>query len=66
MAKENEQSDREMLLVSTKVRNYIKSKNFMTSADSLETLNEKVYKLIDEALARTEANKRSTLKSADL
>lgn len=61
-----ETKEPEMLIVSSKVKAYIKSKGFMTSADSLEQLNVKVYKLIDEALARTEANKRQTLKASDL
>jgi hypothetical protein len=58
--------EKDMLLVSSKVKAYIKSKNFMTSGDALDALNEKVYRLIDEALARTEANKRQTLKPTDL
>lgn len=63
---QKETKEAEMLIVSSKVKAYIKSKGFMTSADSLDQLNVKVYKLIDEALARTEANKRQTLKASDL
>ncbi|MEM7181908.1 MAG: hypothetical protein AAF518_13410 [Spirochaetota bacterium] len=66
MAKAKDKTEKEMLLVSSKVKAYIKSKQFMTSSEALDGLNDKVHKLIDEALARTEANKRSTLKSADL
>ncbi|MCB1159034.1 MAG: hypothetical protein H7A25_18705 [Leptospiraceae bacterium] len=64
MAKEK--TERDALLVASKVKAYIKSKDFMTSAEAIEGLNEKVYKLIDEALERTKANKRSTVKAADL
>jgi len=61
-----EKNERDALLVASKVKAYIKSKEFMTSAEAIEGLNEKVYKLIDEALERTRANKRSTVKSSDL
>ena len=60
------EEEKEMLIVASKVKAYIKSKNFMTAGDALEAINDKVYRLIDEALARTEANKRQTLKPTDV
>jgi histone H3/H4 len=57
---------KEMLVVGSKVKAYIKSKGYMTSSDALEALNEKVHKLLDAATERTKANKRSTVKPQDL
>jgi len=57
---------RESLIVASKVKAYIKSKNMMTSSDSLEALSEKVYGLLDAAAIRTKANRRSTVKAQDL
>lgn len=57
---------KESLIVASKVKAYIKSKGMMTSADSLEALSDKVYCMLDCAIARTKANKRSTVKPQDL
>ena len=56
----------EQLVVGSKVRAYIKSKGGKTSGDVIEALNGKVYCLLNSALARSEANKRTTLRGADL
>ncbi|MFA5553634.1 MAG: hypothetical protein WCZ89_05490 [Phycisphaerae bacterium] len=57
---------REMLVVASKVKGYIKSKKMMTSSDALGALNEKIYALLDAATDRTKANRRSTVKPQDL
>ena len=57
---------KEPLVVASKVKNYIKSKKMMTSSDALDALNEKIYSVLDDAVARTKANKRSTVKPQDL
>ena len=57
---------KEMLIVGSKLKAYIKSKGFMTSSDVLGGLNEKVHALLDDAMDRTKSNKRSTVRSADL
>jgi hypothetical protein len=56
----------EPLVVASKVRAYIKSKGKMTASESLEALNCKVYCILDAAMKRTEANRRSTVKPQDL
>jgi len=56
----------EMLVVSSKVKAYIKEKGLMTSGDALEALNCKIHGLLDAAMERTKANKRSTVKPQDL
>ncbi len=57
---------KEPLVVASKVKNYIKSKKMMTSSDALDALNEKIYSVLDDAVVRTKANKRSTVKPQDL
>ena len=57
---------RESLVVASKVKAYIKSKKMMTSSDALCALSDKVYDMLDDAIARTQANRRSTVKPQDL
>lgn len=57
---------RESLIVASKVKAYIKSKKMMTASDSLEAISEKVYSMLDAAMARTKANRRSTVKPQDV
>lgn len=57
---------KEALIVASKVKAYVKSKKMMTSADALVALSDKVYCLLDAAIVRTKANRRSTLKPQDL
>ena len=59
MAKEN-------LIVASKVKEYIKSKKMMTSGDALEAINDAIYEMLDDAVERTKANKRSTVKPQDI
>lgn len=57
---------RDMLVVGSKVKAYVRGKGFMASGDLLAALNEKVYCTLDSALTRTESNKRSTARPQDL
>ncbi|MHC4426074.1 MAG: hypothetical protein ACYSYV_08265 [Planctomycetota bacterium] len=57
---------KESLVVASKVKAYIKSKKMMTSSDALEAISDKVYGMLDDATARTKANRRSTVKAQDL
>ncbi|MCK4913831.1 MAG: hypothetical protein KAI59_00280 [Planctomycetes bacterium] len=57
---------RESLIVASKVKAYIKSKKMMTASDSLEALSDAVYGILDAAVTRTKANRRSTVKPQDL
>lgn len=56
----------EMLVVASKVRAYLKTKEAMMSGELLDALNKKVYALLDEAVARCKGNKRSTVKPQDI
>ncbi len=59
-------ANRESLVVASKIKAYIKSKKMMTSADALGAISDKVYCMLDAAIARTQANRRSTVKPHDL
>jgi phosphohistidine swiveling domain-containing protein len=56
----------DMMVVTSKVKAYIKEKGCMTSGDAVEALNKKVACMLDSAVERTKANKRSTVKPQDL
>ena len=64
MAKKS--SQKEVLVVSSKVKAYIRGKKMMCSADAIGALSDKVCCILDSAIARTKANKRSTVKPQDL
>ena len=57
---------REVLVVASKIKAYIKSKDMMTSAEALDAVSGEVYALLDDAVARAQANRRSTIKAQDL
>ena len=57
---------KETLVVASKVKAYIKSKKMMTSADAIEAISDKVYCILDCAMVRTKANRRSTVKAQDV
>ncbi|MCZ6602835.1 MAG: hypothetical protein O6952_07510 [Planctomycetota bacterium] len=57
---------RENLIVGSKIKAYIRSKKCMTAGDLVEGLSNEVYNLLDKAVGRTKANKRSTVRPQDL
>jgi len=57
---------KEVLVVASKVKTHIKSKNMMTSSDTIAAVSNKVYALLDDAIARARANRRSTVRPQDL
>jgi len=59
-------ANKDSLIVASKVKAYIKSKKMMTSADALGAISDKVYCMLDAAIARTKANRRTTVKPQDL
>ncbi|MCH8851231.1 MAG: hypothetical protein IID41_01100 [Planctomycetes bacterium] len=64
--KKTPKKTREVLVVASKVKGYIKSKNMNTSADAISELSDKVYCMIDAATVRTKANGRKTVKPQDV
>ena len=57
---------RDCLVVASKVKAHIKSKKMMTSSDAVEAISENVYSILDCAIARAKANRRSTVRAQDL
>lgn len=60
------QEEKEMLIVASKTKAYIKSLGCSVSGDAVEEINKKLYELLDRAVERTRENKRSTLRPHDL
>jgi histone H3/H4 len=56
----------EILVVASKVKEYIKSKKMMSSGDLPAALSEEIKALLDKAIKRCKANKRSTVRPDDL
>jgi histone H3/H4 len=56
----------EVLVVASKVKDYIKTKEMMSSGDLPEALSDKVRELIDAAVSRANENGRKTVKACDL
>ena len=57
---------REVLVVASKVKQYIKNCNMNTSAEAIGQLSDRVYMMLDEAATRTKANGRKTVKAQDI
>lgn len=57
---------KEMLLVVSKVRAYLRSKDARMSSELVGTLNKKIHALLDDAVSRCKTNRRSTVKSQDV
>lgn len=58
--------NREVLVVGSKVKEYVRGKQLMASGDLLPAISERVYEMLDRAAERVEANKRSTMRPQDL
>jgi hypothetical protein len=57
---------KESLVVASKVKAYVRSKKMMTASDAIEAISDRVYCMLDKAIERTKANRRSTVKPQDL
>ena len=53
------------LVVTSKAKEYIKSKGLKTASESIEAWNCKMYALLDQAIARGAGNKRATIRPQD-
>ena len=56
---------KEMLLVSSKTKDALKTSGLNVSSDALEQLNDVVHRLIKEAQGRCSANGRKTVRASD-
>ena len=57
---------KDILVVGSKVKAYVKKKGCMSSGDLLAGLSDQVHALIAAACKRTKSNKRSTVRAPDL
>lgn len=55
-----------MLVVGSKIKAYVKEKGLHSSSDLGEALSKENEALLNKAVARCQANKRSTVRPADL
>jgi len=59
-------SKKNVLVVASKIKAYIRSKGMMCSSDAIQAMSDCVYCCLDKAIERTKANRRSTVKPQDL
>ena len=59
-------SKKEVLVVASKIKAYIRSKGCMCSAEAIGAASDLVYCRLDRAIERAGANRRSTVKAQDL
>lgn len=57
---------REMMLVQSKVKEYVRGSEMMCSGELIEALNEVVGDLLDRAVSRADGNGRKTVKAQDI
>ena len=57
---------RDVLVVASKIKAYVRDQGMNTSSDAISCLSEKVYTILDDATARTSANGRKSLKPQDV
>ncbi len=62
----NAKKTREILVVGTKVKEVVKANKMMAAGDLVPALSEEVYALIEKAIKRCQANKRSIVSPKDL
>jgi len=60
------QQRREPLVVASKMKAYVRGKGMMSSSEAVEAISEVVYNVLDAAIARAKANRRSTVRAQDL
>ena len=55
-----------ILIVQSKVKEFVKGKGCQTSATAIEALSNKVKDLLNEAVERAKSNNRATVKDRDI
>lgn len=58
--------NKDVLVVASKVKAYIRSKKMMCSSDAIGRISDRIYADLDLAIERTKANRRSTVKPQDI
>ena len=62
----SKKKDRDILVVGSKVKAYIKAGGYKCSGELIGELSSKVHDCLDAAMSRCTANRRSTVRPADL
>lgn len=57
---------REVLVVASKVKEYIKASGLQSSSEVIPALSERIYDILDAAMERTKSNGRATVRPYDL
>ncbi len=65
-AKKAASKSKEVLVVGSKVRDYVKSKGCMTSSELIGALSDQVYCLLNCAVSRAQGNGRKTVSARDV
>jgi len=66
MTKKAKKKDRNVLVVASKIREYVKSNDCNTSGEFISELSNTVYYLIDKAIDRAQGNNRKTIQAKDV
>ena len=56
----------DMLLVQSKVKDYVRGQEMMCSSDLIEALNDEIGRLLDRAVQRAKDNNRKTARASDV
>ena len=56
----------EMLLVQSKVKEYVRGQEMMCSSDLIEALNEEIGRMLDRSVQRAQDNGRKTARASDV
>lgn len=57
---------KEMLLVQSKVKEYVRGQEMMCASDLIDALNDQVAALLDRAVERANLNGRKTARASDV
>lgn len=66
MIKRRKNSEDTVLVIASKVKEYIASKGLRSSGELPQELTRKVKRILDEAIERAKASKRETVQARDL
>jgi len=55
-----------MYVVKSKVRDYVRKKKMSFGGDAADALSKEVQRIVDRAIDRAKANRRSTIKGRDI
>jgi hypothetical protein len=62
----NKTGKNEILIVAAKVKDYVRTNKMMAAGDLVSALSDEVYILLDKAIERCKANKRSVVSPKDI